>query len=149
MKKKPIKIILAAVLGALFAVEIFTGYFRLLYLENVAAYPDEWESIAAGMPAAEVRKIAGVPFADGRGLKTVDRWEASVHGVKLYMNVTYSNQHNTNEAGVGYVGGIYFRKLFCGIEKSSQEDAQATATLLKNSLLLPHLEVERTYTATS
>lgn len=54
------------------------------------------------MTSDEVRNIAGVPSSDGRGLKSLDRWEITRNGVELHLDV----HHNGDTDGSAVISRV-------------------------------------------
>lgn len=67
-----------ALLVLLFA----TGLIQEFFTRTFPRYPDSWATIRPGMTSTEARAILGEPTADGRHLKSLDRWSITRKGVK-------------------------------------------------------------------
>ena len=73
-----------------------TDHGRAAYSSISTDYPKEWSDVRPGMTSEEARKILGNPWADGRGLKTVDRWRIKEAGVELHLDLGFDTQNEPN-----------------------------------------------------
>jgi hypothetical protein len=89
---------LIVVAGACLTVAVaflaFTNPGRILYASIAAPYPEAWLRVKRGMTSEEARMVAGAPWADGRGLKVVDRWQLTRNGVELHLHVYFKGEND-------------------------------------------------------
>jgi hypothetical protein len=52
-------------------------------------YPESWRMIQPGMISHEARELLGEPYTDGRGLKLLDRWQQTHHGVQMHLDLWF------------------------------------------------------------
>ena len=83
MKMRRKHILIAAALGL---AVLFMLPFVRCFLAN---YPTGWMAVKPALPASHVGTLMGAPWADGDGLKSLDRYRTSVNGVTMHMDVWY------------------------------------------------------------
>ena len=59
-------------------------------------YPTDWMAVQPGLPASHVSKLMGTPWADGDGLKSLDRYRTTISGVTMHMDVWYEFDQRDN-----------------------------------------------------
>ena len=74
-----------------------TGLLQELSTRIFTRYPDSWATIRHGMTSTEARAILGEPMADGRQLKSLDRWSITRKGVTMHLELWFDDagEHTT------------------------------------------------------
>lgn len=76
-----------ALLVLLFA----TGLLQEFSTRTFTRYPESWGSIRPAMTSDEARTILGEPTADGRHLKSLDRWIITRNGVSMHLDLWFDD----------------------------------------------------------
>ena len=98
--KNRILVISLIIFGAL---TVFLAGGRQFYCRIAAPYPAAWLTVTPGMTSGEARKLINAPLADGRGLKSVDRWEIIENGIELHLDLWFDDQNEDDKAKVARV----------------------------------------------
>jgi hypothetical protein len=89
---------------AVFVVDFFfLGTAQSIYARQKASMPEAWSGIKPGMTSGEVRRILGEPDADGRRLKSLDRWYLEENGISIHLDVWMDGENKDDHAIVGRV----------------------------------------------
>lgn len=68
-----------------------TGLLQEFATRILTRYPESWASIRPGMTSTEARAILGEPTADGRQLKSLDRWLINRKGVTMHLDLWFDD----------------------------------------------------------
>ena len=82
---------------ALLVLLIATGLIQEFFTRTFTRYPDSWATIRPGMTSTEARAILGEPTADGRHLKSLDRWSITRKGATMHLEHWFADagEHTT------------------------------------------------------
>jgi hypothetical protein len=74
-----------------------TGLLQEFCTRTFTRYPESWGTIQPGMTSKEARTILGEPTADGRHLKSLDRWIFTRNGVSMHLDLWFDDagEHKT------------------------------------------------------
>lgn len=89
LRRKRILIALSSCFAAATAFMAFTNPGRIFYASLAAPYPEAWLRISPGMISKDVWGLLGPPWANGRQLKSVDRWKVTQNGVELHLDIDF------------------------------------------------------------
>jgi len=95
-----------------------SGAGQRIYASLAAEYPESWMKIQPGITSHEARQILGEPYADGRGLKSLDRWEYSVRGVEVHLDLWFDEESSDK----AIVTRVVLWKHFLGVDASKSVD---------------------------
>ncbi len=96
----------------------FTNYGRTTYSSIAAPYPNEWLRIKPGMISDDARKLLGEPWADGRDLKSLDRWRRNRIGIELHLDIWFDRENN----GSAVIARVVRWKHFLGDDFDEHAD---------------------------
>lgn len=76
---------------ALLVMLLATATFQEVSTRIFTRFPDSWATIRPGMTSSEARAVLGEPTADGRHLKSLDRWVITRKGVKMHLDLWFDD----------------------------------------------------------
>lgn len=76
---------------ALLTLLLATGLLQEFSTRTFTRYPESWGSIRPGMTSNEARTILGEPTADGRHLKSLDRWIITRNSVSMHLDLWFDD----------------------------------------------------------
>lgn len=88
-------LVLAAMVGVAVVASLSVGLWFDAYADRFAPYPKEWFQVKPGMTSGQARKLLGEPWADGRGLKPLDRWFIMQNCVELRLDLWFLGSENS------------------------------------------------------